>query len=172
MQRVIKALKEAGFTNPVGLIERFPPVAGLSLTNIKRKIELIKTLNKQFGTDYNPHTVIESFPPYLSYSKPRLFFYLRIAAKFELDKKVYERFITKNPFLVFNYLYEAIPTDTSDLVKIASLIEELSKQEKTLRIANAKENLSQRIKTLEAQPESADRTFLLKLATHLVAQIK
>jgi hypothetical protein len=172
MQHVLQGLKEAGFVNPVKLIETFPPVAGLNINNVKRKVELIRTLNKQFGTDYDPHSVIESFPPYLNYSKSRLFFYLRVAARFELDETVYERLITKNPFLVFAYLQQTMLADRSELVKIALQIEKLSKQEKALKIAGVKASLPQIIEALKARPESEDKTFLLKLATSLVTQIK
>ena len=172
IQRAIKNLTEAGFEDPVGLIEKFPQSAELNIDKIKQKLKLIKDINIQFGANYDPVKIIESYPQYLSYSKSRIFFYLRVASLFPPNEKLYKQLIMNNPFLIFDFLFKAIPNDEIEMRKIVSRCIGLNKKEKDIRIGGVKENLPQILKELKANSENKKTKFLSRLAINLLRQME
>jgi hypothetical protein len=170
IQRVIQDLTKAGFGNPVGLIEKFPQSAELNIDKIKQKLELIRSMNMQFGINYDPVEVIESCPQYLSYSKLRIYFYLRVASLLPPNEKLYKRLIMNNPFLFFSLLSENIPNDEAEMGGMISRCIKLNGREKDTRIRRVKENLPQILKELKEEPENERTKFLSKLAINLLRQ--
>jgi hypothetical protein len=170
IQRVKKDLTDAGFKDPNRLIEKVPKSAGLNIGKIKQKLELIRSMNMQFGINYDPVEVIESCPQYLSYSKLRIFFYLRVASLLPPNEKLYKRLIMNNPFLIFSFLSENIPNDEAEMGRMISQCIKLNGKEKNMRIREAKENLPQTLKELKEEPENERTKFLSKLALNLQRQ--
>ena len=81
IERVIENLKNAGFESPVELIEKYPPIAGL---NIERVIRSLKNAGFE-----NPVELIEKHPPIAGYNiervKARIKLIERLNRKFNLD---------------------------------------------------------------------------------------
>ncbi|PJE68935.1 hypothetical protein COU96_02560, partial [Candidatus Shapirobacteria bacterium CG10_big_fil_rev_8_21_14_0_10_38_14] len=143
--------QKAGFPNPVRLIEKHPQVAGYNINRVRRRIKLIEQLNRQFSLEYEPISLIETFPVYLSYSKSRLFFFLRIGAFYNLEEALYRRLITINPFLLFSEILERRPQDEEGLRIALREVSKLSRSKKSEIIAKTREGLPELQKKIETQ---------------------
>ena len=170
LENKITGFQEAGFPNPVRLIEKHPQVAGYNINRVRRRIKLIEQLNRQFSLEYEPISLIETFPVYLSYSKSRLFFFLRIGAFYNLEEALYRRLITINPFLLFSEILERRPQDEEGLRIALREVSKLSRSKKSEIIAKTREGLPELQKKIETQPTSEQRSFLAKLAINLQKQ--
>jgi hypothetical protein len=171
INRVIQALQSMGFTNPISLIEKFPKIACYNIDRVKRRIQLIQRLNMKFQLQLNPIEIIENNPKYVGYDQRRIFFFLRIASFYNVDEKFYRNLITKNPFVVFNILYELyLQNQISDQDEFRRLIDKIRSYPKEIKqtIQNEiKTNLPQIIENLRQKQDDPNARFLLKLISYL-----
>jgi len=172
INRVIQDLKSVGFSDPVSLIKTSPSITGLDINRIKRRLELIRRLNKTFQLELDPINIIKQFPTYLNYDIKRIFFYLRIASFYGVDHEFYRnRLITKNPFIVFNILYNLYSRDRildeDEFETQIKRINKLSKETKREIQDETENNLPQIIENLKQQQDDENAKFLLKLASYL-----
>ena len=173
LERHIDNLTTAGFTKPAASIEKHPEPANLDIQRVKSRLRLIQRLNRQFNLNYDPIGIIETVPRYLSYSRDRLFFFLRVGRFYDISEDVYRRLITLNPFLVFSEVLKRNPDNQiqEEVRKICNAERKLSKQEKNERIKEVKDKLSQMETILEGYPEN-QKQFFLKLARNLERQVE
>ncbi len=171
INRVIQNFQSAGFANPIALIEKFPQIAGYNIDRVKRRIQLIQRLNMKFQLQLNPIEIIENTPKYVGYDLRRIFFFLRIASFYNVDEKFYRNLITKNPFVVFNILYELyLQNQISDQDEFRRLIDKIRSYPKEIKqtIQNEiKTNLPQIIENLRQKQDDPNARFLLKLISYL-----
>jgi len=171
IQEKIQSLQSAGFKDPVSLIEKFPPIAGLNINRVKRKIRLIERLNTKFQLQLNPVDVIKSYPPYLGYDLKRIFFYLRVASLYNVDEKFYRKLITENPFIVYDILYDLYSqnkiSDKDEFERLINKILKFPKETKKEIQDKIKNNLPKIIEELKQTQDNPNIRFLLKLASYL-----
>jgi len=170
MHRVLGGLREIGFKDPVRLVEKWPQIATHDIQKIRRRLRLIEGLNKRFNLNYSPIETIEAYPKYLSFSKLRIFFYLRVASLFPPSELLYRQLTMRNPFLVFDALAQKMPSDETEIKSVLSRINSLPKEEKSQRIAEIKQRLPQLAEELKHQPGTRE-TILYELAVNLLRQM-
>jgi len=176
INRAIQSLQSLGFTNPISLIEKFPQIASLDINRVKRRIQLIQRLNTKFQLYLDPIKIIESFPSYLSYDLKRIFFFLRIASFYNADEKFYRNLITRNPFIVFNILYQLYLqgkiSDKDEFKRLFNKLKRFTKETKQTIQNETKNNLPQIIENLKQKQDYEKARFLLELANYLQDLLK
>ncbi|MBU4481811.1 hypothetical protein KKH59_05920 [Patescibacteria group bacterium] len=169
---------ELKFRNPVGAIEKFPPLINFDIGDIRKRINFLKTigLNSLMGIyetkfceefpqifDRDIHTITFSFQILKELVERREMIKLPFEEKISFSREL----LSQNPYLTFSFLKGKKPINFEGVKEVLVSLGDVKEEERERIIKGVKENLPETLEGLKESKDPYKNKFLLKLANQL-----
>lgn len=166
------------FINPVGAIEKFPPLINFNIEDLRKRINFLKTINLAPFMGIHEARFWEEFPQIFGYDIRRITFSFQILKElvkrremiklpFEEKMSLSKELMSQNPYLTFSFLKEKKPRNFEGVKEVLVSLGDVKEEERERIIKGVKENLPETLEGLKESKDPYENKFLLKLANQL-----